>query len=184
MRKYKTVYLVKSLPQPAAPLKEVSSTEWYEIIKENNKLPRAERRYFIIDSIVDGGYADRIVIEVSEPEYKKWDAARKAKARELTLAMGYELVSLENAVVDGVPLAETLLSSEDVSEDGIYDLLLQELREALANWNSWGPDLLAKYLNDEQRKSTAWLAEKCGVTEKQSRIYRKRFEKFIKIFLS
>lgn len=184
MKKYKTVYLIKTSSQPAAPLKEVSNTEWYEIVKESNKLPKAERRYFIIDSIIDGGYADRIVIEVSEPEYKKWDAVRKAKVREFASAMDYDLVSFESAVVNGVPLAETLLSSEDVSEDGIYDLLLQELRAALADWNSWGPDLLAKYLNDEQRKSTAWLAEKCGVSEKQARIYRKRFDEFIKNFLS
>ena len=71
----RTTYLVKSdSPEMNGALVEITGEEWYEITKLNASLPKANRRYFIRDTIMDGSESDSIVIEVDRSEYRKWKA--------------------------------------------------------------------------------------------------------------
>lgn len=183
MNNCKSTYLVKAANTSNAPLVEVTGKQWYEIVKANKNLPKSSQRYFITDQIVDGDSVDRMIIEVSEHEYKQWRTAQQQKRRNIKQAEGVKVLSLDDLTADGITLLETLHDEHDGFDACTTDILLQELRHALSLWNCWGDELLTMYLNSDQRASTAWLASKCGISEKQARIYRKHFEAFIKKFL-
>lgn len=83
MKNYKSTYLVRSTNTSEAPLVEVTGKQWFEIVKENKGLPKSRQRYFIVDQITEGSFVDRIVIEVSEQEYKQWKNERQVLRRKV-----------------------------------------------------------------------------------------------------
>lgn len=184
MKNRKSTYLVKSAPKSGATMEEITGKQWFEIVRANKDLPASQRRYFIVDKITDDGFEDRIVMEVSEQEYTRWKVEQQARRRNLNEAAEYTFLSLEDLAPEGTVIAETLEDTVDAIGTCATKILLQELKISLSEWNCWGVELLAMYLNGKRRASTAWLASKCGISEKQARIYRKRFEAYIKNFLS
>ncbi len=70
----KNTYLVKKQNDNGMfVLEEVSGTQWIEIVKRNKSLPKEQKRYFISDCIEESDGIDRMYIEVSYEEYKKWN---------------------------------------------------------------------------------------------------------------
>ena len=70
----KNTYLInKPQKDGKAALCAVTAAEWLAAVNANRYLPTEHRRYFIADCIEDGKEIDRMIIEVSYAEYKKWN---------------------------------------------------------------------------------------------------------------
>ena len=71
----KNTYLInKPQKDGKAALCAVTAAEWLAAVNANRYLPTEHRRYFIADCIEDGKEIDRMIIEVSYAEYKKWNS--------------------------------------------------------------------------------------------------------------
>ena len=68
---------------------------------------------------------------------------------------------------------------EDIVSD---ELVLMGLREKLAAWKPWAPELLDMYLDGKKKSCTGFLAKKYGVSEQTVRKYKRQLEEFIKKF--
>ena len=76
----KNKFLIRDYKTDGTPcLVEVSGDEWKKIIIQNTLLPIEERRYFIADCIVESDYIDRMYMEVSFEEFKKWNRENTRK---------------------------------------------------------------------------------------------------------
>lgn len=182
----KTTYLTKSdNPDLNGALVEITGDEWYEITKLNASLPKAERRYFIRDTIWDGTEADSIVIEVNQAEYRKWKAEHQALWRRSRDNNGIVTLSLDMHIGDSdtLNLMDTIEGAEAAEIAYFSECLLEDLKVSLVEWKPWAIDLLDEYMKGS-RQITKWLAERCGVSEQMARRYRKAFESFINNFLA
>ena len=184
MKCYKSVYLLRSTDPDASELIEVSGKEWYGTVKANHSDPNAQKRYFICDTIIDGDCKDRIFMEVSEPEYRQWKLKQQATRRWLDGKKEVTLLSLDSPTEEeSITLEDTLKTDRRLDDNYIANVLLLELRKEVVKWKPWAGELLEMYLRGQQRSSTAWLAEQCGVSEQMARRYRKDFEEVVKKFL-
>lgn len=75
------------------------------------------------------------------------------------------------------------MDSQNTENSVVDEILMDELKQALAVWKPWAPDLLEHYLAGRKRSCTAEMAEKYGVSEQVIRKYKRQFERFIKDFL-
>lgn len=182
----KTTYLIKSgNPEMNGALIEITGEEWYEITKLNASLPKANRRYFIRDTIFDGSESDSIVIEVDQSEYKKWKAEHQALWRRSKDNSGIVTLSLDMPLTDcdALSLLDTIEGAEAAESTFFSDQLMEELKVALAEWKPWAPALLEEYLKGS-RQITKWLAAQCSVSEQMARRYRRSFEEFVKKYVA
>lgn len=182
----KTTYLIKSgNPELNGALVEITGEEWYEITKLNASLPKANRRYFIRDTILDGSESDSIVIEVDQAEYRKWKAEHQALWRRSRDNNGIVTLSLDMHIGDSDTLnfMDTIAGAEAAESTFFSEQLIEDLKASLAEWKPWATDLLDEYMKGS-RQITKWLAERCGVSEQMARRYRKSFEAFINNFLA
>lgn len=182
----KTTYLVKSdNPEKNGALVEITGEEWYEITKLNASLPKANRRYFIRDTIWDGSESDSIVIEVNQTEYRKWKAERQALWRHSRDNNEIVTLSLDMHIGDScaINLMDTIKGAEAAENAFFIEHLIEDLKASLAEWKPWALDLLDEYMKGS-RQITKWLAGRCGVSEQMARRYRRSFEDFINNFLA
>ena len=182
----KTTYLVrKELPDGTICLSVATLDEWLAIVKANKSNSAVQQRYFITDYISDGKNTDRMIIESSEEDYKEWNKDRMASARNRARGRNYQILSLDaqsygkNEILD---LAEAANSTDQVEADVCAQILVEELKAALADWRPWATDLLECYLRGERRTCTKALSQKYKVSPQVIRKYKRQFEEFIKKF--
>ena len=182
----KTTYLLnKAQPDGSVCLSIATRGEWLTVVETNKFLPTDQRRYFIIDCIADCQDADRMVIETSAEEYRKWNKARMASARNRALGKSYYILSLDVPIRIGdivLDLREALNSGERLEEQVCAEMLAVELKEALTAWKPWANDLLECYLRGDRRTCTGFLSEKYRVSPQVIRKYKRQFEAFVKNF--
>ena len=181
----KTTYLVKSdNPERAGALVEITGEEWYEITKLNASLPKANRRYFIRDTIIDGSESDSIVIEVDQSVYRKWKTERQALWRHSKDNDGIETIPFETPVKcsEELSLMDTIEGAEAAESVYLSGKVVEDLKVALGEWRPWALGLLEEYMKGSHQ-ITKWLAGQCGVSEQMARRYRRSFEDFVKKFL-
>ena len=83
----KNTYLInKPQKDGKAALCAVTAAEWLAAVNANRYLPTEHRRYFIADCIEDGKEIDRMIIEVSYAEYKKWNSRHTITERSRIIA--------------------------------------------------------------------------------------------------
>ena len=78
--KVKTTVLVRSINQSGQSiLKEISGQELKIIFLKNKKLPKEERRYFMVSRIREGDVLDKMYIEIPYEEYKSWNSGQTVR---------------------------------------------------------------------------------------------------------
>lgn len=183
----KTTYLInKTQPDGTVQLSIATFEEWFAVARANKSLPACQRRYFIVDCIAEGYDMDRMVIESTAAEYRKWNRDRMASVRNRVLGRNYQVLSLDVPIRvkdTMLNLKEAIRSGEDVEERACFQMLETQLRDALAAWKPWAADMLDCYLRGERRNCTDILSMKYGVSPQVVRKYKRQFEKFIKNFL-
>lgn len=183
----KTTYLInKTLSDGTVQLSIATFEEWLAVVNANKSLPVCQQRYFIVESIVEGHDMDRIVIESTAEEYRKWNRGPMASARNRVLSKNYQVLSLDVPVRvkdTMLNLKDALKSDEDVEEQACFQMLETQLRDALTAWKPWAADMLDCYLRGKRRSCTDILSAKYRVSPQVVRKYKRQFEKFIKNFL-
>lgn len=182
----KTTYLI-SKPQAdgSIQLSITDREEWLAVVKANKQLPAEKRRYFILDYIKDGTDLDCMVIEAPIDVYRSWIREHMASKRNRDAGKEYEHLSMDAPVVgsDGVvTLLDTISAGNSVEESVCGEMLMAELREALAAWKPWANDLLDIYLRGKKRSCTEFMAQKYSVSPQVIRKYKRQFEDFVKNF--
>ena len=98
----KTTYLLnKEQPDGSICLSVASAEEWRVVAAANKGLPAEQRRYFIFDYISDGDTIDRMVIETSREDYRKWHREHMSAERNRKLGENYQILSLDTIVITG-----------------------------------------------------------------------------------
>lgn len=183
----KTTYLVnQKQPDGRICLVAVSSSEWLSVVEMNKHLPAEQQRYFVRDYIIEGDIRDCMVIETSAEDYRDWDRKRLAARRNRKTGENFQHLSIDAPLGEcygSDTLADLLGSGEQVEALACDQILLDELREALAIWKPWANDLLDMYLQGRKRTCTNVLAERYGVSPQVIRKYKRQFEEFVKKFL-
>ena len=158
----KNTYLVRAISSENEPrLEEVSGKEWKQIVSANKKLPKEQRRYFMVSRIpTEGGY-DRMYIEIPYEEYKTWNSEQTVRREKNKYRRAQDSVDF---------LVES-------------DITTENLLKALALWQPWAVDLYFAYISGRKHQCNRELAEKYQVSERTIRNYKERFEEFVKIFL-
>ena len=162
----KNTYLInKPQKDGKAALCAVTAAEWLAAVNANRYLPTEHRRYFIADCIEDGKEIDRMIIEVSYAEYKKWNSRHTITERCRKAGKEYRFLSLDAVLneTDDITLLECLRSAEDMEAAVISEMIMDELKKQLFAWKPWAVDLLAYYLAEKRnparrlwQKSTAY----------------------------
>lgn len=181
----KNTYLInKPQKDGKVALCAVTAAEWLAAVNANRYLPTEHRRYFIADCIEDGKEIDRMIIEVSYAEYKKWNSRHTITERSRKAGKEYRFLSLDAVLneTDDITLLECLRSAEDMEAAVISEMIMDELEKQLFAWKPWAVDLLAYYLAGKKKSCTAAMAKKYGVSEQVIRKYKRQFEKFVKNF--
>lgn len=181
----KTTYLInKAQADGRIALTAVSQEEWYEVMRENQALPSNKKRYFIDDWIIEGKFADRMIIEVSQDEYREWNREHMRAERNRKRRKRYSFVSLDGITTESDELTLQDRLSGDDTENIFRNVSMEEMRATLQNWQPWAFDFMRLYLSGEKHRSANILSEKYGVTPRMIRNYRKQFEIFIKNLLN
>ena len=92
----KNTYLVRVISSENEPcLEEISGKEWKQIVSANKKLPKEQKRYFMVSRIpINGGY-DRMYIEIPYEEYKSWNSEQTVRREKKKYRRLYQHFSLE-----------------------------------------------------------------------------------------
>ena len=182
----KTTYLINKLrPDGKLALSSVSHQEWFAVIQSNKGLPVEQRRYFMVDCIESGCEIDRMIIEITLEEFRRWNSQHTMSERNRKCKQQFTHLSLDAELSEkDVLCLEECLSDQTQSENNIVDgILMDELRDKLALWKPWANEMLTLYLSGRKRKCTKELAEKYGVSEQVIRKYKRQFEDFVKKYL-
>lgn len=181
-----TILIYKDSNDPKKGLKEATQEEWSAILKSNKGLPMCERRCFIEDSFEDCGVIDRMFIEVTYKAYMEWhreDSLRyangKFKGESQTLSLDCPLIGH-----DGEILMDTIADGLNLEESIVSEMLLDKLREQLANWKPWALELLDYYLDGKKKSCAKILGEKYGISAMAMSKRKKMFDAFLKKFFS
>lgn len=159
--------------------------EWDDIMAANRTLPREKRRFFIESRIREGSTWDRMFIETSKEEYDKWHSQEEMHRRNMKAAKKYKFLSLDYGCSfdDDVEYTETLSDDSNVEAEVASDMLMRDLRMALAEWREWANELLDYYLAGKRMEATKIMCRKYGLSEKTVQRYKKRLDEFVKEFL-
>ena len=183
----RTTYLIyKPQPDGTRQLEAATIEEWDAILKYNQGLPVQQRRCFNLDVIEDSSDIDLMYIEVTLEEYREWHSGRVISERNRENKKKHEHISLNATLTaEGTEVLLNIVSSDYRLDETVHDrILMEELRNVLHSWMPWANDILNVYLSGKQRHATAWLAKKYAVSEQTIRSYKRRFEAFVKAFLS
>ena len=180
-----TFLLNKTQEDGSVVLCTATAEEWLAVVHENRNLPLEQRRYFIADCIEEAGFIDRMFIEVTHSEYRRWNSRHTMSERNRKAKKQFHHLSLDAVLAEtaGLKLKDCLVDSQNTENSVVDEILMDELKQALAVWKPWAPDLLEHYLAGRKRSCTAEMAEKYGVSEQVIRKYKRQVERFIKDFL-
>ena len=177
-----------SKPDGSMKLEVVSRAEWQRILRENALSPKAEKRYFIYDWIMDSKEQDCMVIEVSKSEYTAWNRERMRASRNRAAAAQYQMLSLNQVSVDedgNAVMLQELLPGRDTTEDQVMESeCLRELRQKLMAWRPWAGEFLTLYLSGSARESANIIARQHGISVQAARKRRTAFENYVKSYFA
>ncbi len=181
----KTTVLIYKEVDGVRQLVVATKKEWEDILEANRGLPMAERRLFEENTIKEGNEVDRMFIEVSLEDYQKWHREASLRAKRHKNDSEYEVFSLDAPVPDeeeseSHEIVPSPLCLEDVAVDNI---LLSELKNALAAWNPWALEMLDCYLSTNARTCTEELCKKHNLSDRAVQKRKKAFENFVQNFL-
>lgn len=182
----KNTYLINKLQNDGrAALCTATAEEWLAVVNANRNLPTKQRRYFISDCIEDGREIDRMIIEVSYDEYRRWNSRHTITERSRKAGKQYQHLSLDTALseTDEIALLECMSGTESPEAEVIDEILMDELKKQLSAWKPWAADMLEHYLAGRKKSCSADMAKKYGVSEQVIRKYKRQFEEFIRKFL-
>ena len=182
----KTYLLNKPQKDGTTALSTATKEEWIAAVKGNKNLPTEQRRYFIVDCIEEGNDIDRMIIEVSYDEYRRWNSRHTISERNRKEGKKFHHLSLDAVLneSDGIELLECVGGIEDIDAAAMDEILMKELKRKLAAWKPWATDMLEIYLAGNKRTCSAAMAAKYGVSEQVIRKYKRQFEEFIKNFFT
>ena len=180
----KRTFLVRDESSSIPALKEITGEEWYAITQKNKNLPPLKRRYFIYDSIVEGGVTDILIMETSYEEHLAWHEENRRRRINNRAKEAMQFYSLDaEAEIDKSQLMGDSIGDPDAMEEQIIDALaVESLKKALSSWTPWAKELFEYYQHGEKRNCTKQLAEKNGVSERMMRKNKLKFEQFCKNF--
>ena len=182
----KATYLIRKVGADGSEKLAIGTRAEWRIIRERNKeLPSEQKRYFILDCIEEADGLDRMYIEVSRDEYRKWKTEAKARERNRKRAAQYQHLSLDANIYDSeiTSLHECVGDGgADVELDALEKVLLEQLRAALQDWEPWAEEMLDYYLDSRKRYCNADLMSMYGWSERTTRRRKQSFELFIKNF--
>lgn len=184
----KTTYLLnKKQLDGTVCLEVVTREEWLTAVDEDKLLPSDQRRRFIFDCIPDGKGLDCMVIEVPPKDYRDWDRNRPKAKQNRQIGKKFQHLSLDAPLTDADDAGNLFdLIAADVAQvesSACDQILMDELRIALAAWKPWAVELLELYQHNRKRTCTGALAKKYGVSPQVVRKYKRQFEEFVKNFL-
>ena len=180
----KITFLVRDESSSIPALKEITGEEWYAITQKNKNLPPLKRRYFIYDSIVEGGVTDILIMETSYEEHLKWHEENRRRRINNRAKEAMQFYSLDaEAEIDKSQLMGDAIVDPDAMEEQVIDALaVESLKNGLASWTPWARELFECYQRGEKRNCTKQLAEKYEVCDFTVRRWKKEFEKYCKNF--
>lgn len=178
------VFIDRTVPQKG--LRIATMKEWNEILSNNRGLAMEDRRIFYKDCIPEGEEMDCMFIETTYAEFAKEEAERKARYRNEQEKKKCSFVYLSErfgSVEDELSLEDCIPSDYCLEDDVIGNVMIEQLRDALAQWNDWAPELLDIYLSGQGRTCTAYLMDKHGISERLVRKRKMLFREFVKNFV-
>lgn len=180
-----TVLVFVDETAPKKGLRIATMKEWNEILSNNRGLAMENRRIFYKDCIPEGDELDCMFIETTYAEFIKEEAERKARYRNEKERRKCYFISL----AEQAGLQEDELCVEDIIASGccledaaVENVMIEQLRTALARWNDWAPELLDIYMNGQGRSCTSYLMNKYGISERLVRKRKMMFREFVKNF--
>ena len=182
----KNTYLVKKQNDNGMfVLEEVSGTQWIEIVKRNKSLPKEQKRYFISDCIEESDGIDRMYIEVSYEEYKKWNVKNTISLKNREYKKKFTIVSFEEILFKNKDLLnkDSLTDKADVENEAIANINNKELIKALSEWQPWALDIYNAYISGRKTTCTREIANKYKVSLQTASSYKRKFKRFLKKFL-
>lgn len=182
-----TILVFNDLSEPEKGLRVASIPEWNRILKDNKSLPAEKRRVFIKDCFMDDKELDCMFIETTYEETRKAERGRKSKYRNEKEKGQYSFVSLSDHIgndEDALTIEDTIDCGFCLEDCAIDNIMFDNLRAALARWNTWAPELLDLYLEGNGRTCNAILMAKYGVSESLMARRKRRFKEFVQHFLS
>lgn len=167
-------------------LSEVTAAEWADILADNRRRPKDQRRYFIADCIGEGEDMDRMFIEVSREEHHRWNSRHTVSERNRKYGNQYTCISLDTMLLhtDELHVGDTLADPICIEDEIVAKMQIAELEDALRAWKPWAMDLYKAYLSGRKKSCTEDIAKKYCVSCRTVRTYRNQFEKFVKEYLS
>lgn len=81
-------------------------------------------------------------------------------------------------------IQDTIPAEFDLEESIIGEMVLERLREQLANWKPWALELLDFYLDGKKKTCAKVLGEKYGISAMAMSKRKKLFDEFLKTFFS
>ena len=181
-----TILIYKDTNAPQEGLREATQKEWSAILQSNQGLPMCQRRCFIEDCFEDCGIIDRMFMEVSYEAYMEWHRENVLRYLNRKRKDEYQHLSIDCPFKEseGESLMDTLADEFDLEGNVVDELLLEELKEQLAQWKPWALELLDFYLNGKKKSCAKELGEKYGITAMAMSKRKKLFEVFLQNFLT
>lgn len=182
----KNTYLVyKDVNAEEKELVVATPQEWHNIMEENKRLPREQRRFFIKDCINDFDEIDCLYIETSREEYNRWHSRYEVSVQKRKCEKEYRMLSLDyfSDGDDNILLQNVLASPEDVEEEVGSDMMMRELRRRLNEWKPWANELLDFYLAGKRASATRYFIQKYGISGTTVQKRKHKLDEFVKNFL-
>lgn len=181
-----TVLVFIDRADPKKGLRVATMKEWDEILSENKGLAMQERRIFCKDCILENDGLDTMYIETTYEEYAKSEAERKAQYRNEQEKKKCSFISLTAQGCfgdDSISLEECIPQYYCLEDEVVDNITIETIRDALARWKPWAPELLDIYMNGQGRECTSYLMHKYGISERLVRKRKMELKEFIKNFL-
>lgn len=181
-----TILIYKDMNDPKKGLMEATQEEWSAIMRANKGLPMCQRRCFIEDCFEDCGVIDRMFIEVPYAKYLVWHKEKMGQERNRVRGKEYVHFSINRDLhgAEGCSIQDTIPAEFDLEESIIGEMVLERLREQLANWKPWALELLDFYLDGKKKTCAKVLGEKYGISAMAMSKRKKLFDEFLRKFFS
>lgn len=162
---------------------EITGTDFYRLVRENNLLPREERRVFARYDARDEEDNSTMYWETTREGEKRWRRTDYAfETHNASLYADDNFSSLDDMTDDEFsgrgkyPLSGR--QAEKVVESNAF---VEQLFRSLDGQELW-TDMLAMYLNGQKRECASTLARKYGKCDKTMRNRQKELNELLKKF--
>ncbi len=178
----KSTFLVYIDPQnPASGLRVATAEEWTEILNENRKKERTQRRFFICDIIRDGLEKDQMFIETTKEENDKWHTQCVLAARKRKAEKKYKTISLDQLI----PGTDYNFEEEAVDDFDLARIIDNEvdmclLRTKLEKWRPWAVEMMELYLDGKKKDVTVIFSKRYKTSTRTVQRWKEQFDTYVK----